>query len=364
MQASPRLVQVERRAEEVRTPGERWPDVRRIVVVRNDRLGDLVLTLPAVDALRSSYPGAWLALLVRPATAALARLVEGVDEVLEDTGDADRLGATLREFRADLLVSISPGGRIPWVAMMARVPHRVGQGYRVYSPLFERRVDEHRHAGARHEVEYALSYAHRAGAGGRPARFPIVVPQTARDCVAGWLETHRISPPYVLLHPGSGGSCPAWPTGHFVRLATLLRAEGVTVVLSLGPTDESAAKVLDAAEPEVRRLPRFGGDLQALAACVAGASLVISNSTGPLHLAAALKTPTLAFHAPWPSCAPGRWGPYAADGWCLVADLPGAERWSRRERVRGGADLLATISPAAALSCALALLDRQAPALR
>ena len=173
MRVRPRLVQVERRAEEVRTPGEAFPDVRRLIVVRHDRLGDLVVSLPAVAALRSTYPRARLGLLVRPHLVPLAAMVEGVDQVLPAHADRRQLRREVASFDADLMVCISRGANIPSVAVRTAVRRRVGSGFRIYSPLFTRTVAERRHAGGRHEVEYALSFAHRAGAvGGIGPRAP------------------------------------------------------------------------------------------------------------------------------------------------------------------------------------------------
>ena len=105
----------------------------------------------------------------------------------------------------------------------------------------------------------------------------------------------------------------------------------------------------------------FTGDPPSLAAFLRSAALVVGNGTGAVHLAAALGTPVLMLHAPWRTCGPERWGPYAANGWALVADAPGADRWSPRERARLGPELMATISPAAALSSVLAMLEGGAP---
>lgn len=358
LQAEPSLVQVDRRPEEVRTPGEPFPDVRRLVIARNDRLGDLVLTLPAIAALRETYRAAWLGLLVKPYAAPLAACVEGVDEVVVDAGTQEALTERLRGFAADLIVSIAPGGRAGWCAWRAGIPHRVGPGYRLYSPIFERTVDEHRRRRMRHEVELALAYAHRAGAAAGPARFPLVLPDEARASAEAWRGEHQVPERYVVLHPGSGGSCPGWPPGHFAGLAELLIGRGIGVVVSVGPADDAVAKALDEATPVVRRAPRFGGELPSLAALLGGASLVVASSTGPLHLAAALGTPTLALHAPWPSCGPARWGPYAGNGWALVAELADARGWSRAERRARGGELLAAIAPSAVLAAVLAHLEK------
>jgi heptosyltransferase-2 len=363
MQVTPRLLQVDRRAEEVRTPGERFDGVRRLLVVRDDRLGDLVLSLPAIDALRRAYPEARLGLMVRPDLVPLARCVPIVDEVLEAGADGGGLRSEIAQFRADLVVCISRGAAVPLAAARVGVRERVGTGYRVYSPLFTRAVNERRRAGGRHEAEYALSFAHRVGAPPGPARFPLDVPETARAAVEEWRSAHGLGDAYAVLHPGSGGSCPRWPIARFVELAERLLSEGVGVTFLVGPADGECAAALDAAPSGVRAIPRYSSDLQPVAALLRSAALVVTNSTGPLHLAAAQGTPTLGVYAPWPTCAVARWGPYAANGWAVAAESSEARRWSRRERQRRGDRLLAAIPPEVVTRCALALLTGGQPTL-
>jgi ADP-heptose:LPS heptosyltransferase len=95
--------------------------------------------------------------------------------------------------------------------------------------------------------------------------------------------------------------------------------------------------------------------LSGLAARLARAAVVVGNSTGPVHLAAALGRPTLMLQAPWPSCGVARWGPYADNGWVLVAEHDAAMRWSRRQRARHHAGLMAAIPSRAVLDVALEL---------
>jgi ADP-heptose:LPS heptosyltransferase len=320
------LEQVVRRAEEIRTSGTKWPKVRRIAVVRNDRLGDLVATIPAIAAMRRAYPAAHLTVVTRPLTAPLARTIDGVDAVAEDPGTLSGLTRVLREAAPDLLVSIAIGGRTAFAAIAAGIPHRVGPGYRPYSPLFTRTVNEHRSGGERHEVEYALSYAHRSGASAGPASFSIGVGADEDARLRGWLMASEVRTPFVVVHPGSGGSCPAWPVERFLDLCGMLLEERRSVVLSVGPGDVPALMSIAGDTARVRAIPRFTGELPELAALLKGAALVVSNSTGPLHLAAALGTPTLALHAPWATCGVSRWGPYAANGWAIVAGNEEAKR--------------------------------------
>jgi ADP-heptose:LPS heptosyltransferase len=232
----------------------------------------------------------------------------------------------------------------------------VGPGYRFYSPLFHRSVREHRRAGRRHEVEYALSFAHRAGAPSGEACFALRIPGESEEEVTRWAASHEAPPRAIVLHPGSGGSCPPWPLAHYLALAELLSREGVPVAFSVGPQDADVASGLDQAAAPLSRLPRFAGGIAATAAFLRRAAIAVGNSTGPMHLAAAIGVPTLTFHAPWPSCGPSRWGPYSPAGWALVAECEEAGRWSRRERRRRAPALMAAITPEKAAETVLALL--------
>jgi ADP-heptose:LPS heptosyltransferase len=361
VQVSPRLEQVTRRADEVRTPGDLIPGVERLAVVRHDRLGDFVLTLPAIDALRRTYSAARLALVVAPWIRPLAERVEGVDRVLETGPDSGGLGERLASFRADLIVCISRGAPFALTAARGGVRHRVGTGFRFYSPLFTRRVDERRRASGRHELEYALSYAHRVGATAGPARFPLGLDPAADEKVRTWLAAHEIGDRFVVIHPGSGGSCPRWPLEHFRTLVERLLTERVDLVLSVGPSDEEVADAVSTGATRVGRLPVFTGPLSEIQALTKRAALVVSNSTGPIHLAAAQATPSLAIHAPWSSCGVSRWGPYDERGWGLVADAPGAAEWTRTERRRNAGALMAGLSPELVQRCTHAILEGRTP---
>ncbi len=352
MQAEPRLLQVDRRPTEVRTPGERWSGVRRIAVVRHDRLGDLLLTVPAIAALRRTYPDAGIALLVDPARVETAGMIRGVADVVALRPAPDEMRRQLADLGADLAVCISRGAGTAWAACRAGIPRRVGPGRRFYSYLFQRRVSESRREGRRHEAEYALSFAHRAGASAGPAEFPLEIPASARERATSWLDSHGLERDPVVLHPGSGGSCPSWPAGHFTRLGELLRGEGLAVVVTRGP-DETVRRP---AGP-----PEFAGGARALAALLGRARLVVSNSTGPIHLAAALGRPTLALHAPWASCGVARWGPYSERGWGLVAHHPRAEAWSRSERRLKGPALMSSVAPETVLRCCVRMLSSGDP---
>jgi ADP-heptose:LPS heptosyltransferase len=359
----PVLAQVDRRPEDVRCAGDRIRGVRRILVVRNDRLGDVVLTLPAVRALRIAYPRAWIGLLVRRSVAAFASLATDVDELVVDRPGGAPIEALMGGFRPDVTVCIARSYRVARAAHRLRLPNRIGTGRRPYSFLFDRRVEEPRRGGGRHEVEYALSFAHRIGAPPGPAEFPLKVPAGVVESCENWLAMHGIVDPFVVLHPGSGGSCPAWPIDHHVQLAAVLAGRGVPVVFSVGPDDDDVHQALDDEARVIRQLPRLSNSAHGLAGLLQRAAVVVASSTGPAHLAAALDTPTLAFHAPWNSCGVARWGPYSTTGWGLIAELSGAPHWSRGRRRAEGPRLMEAVTPTLAAKVVTDLMDGRSPEL-
>ncbi len=360
MPSVPRLVQVLPRPDRG-IVGAAPPDVRRVLVVPPPRLGDLVLALPALAALRRTYPRAWLAVVATPLAAPLARLSPILDQVLVHADGIGAFDALIHGYRPTVLVAQAPALGLAWAARKAKVPLSVGPGDRSFSRLFTRRVPG-RAARGLHQVEESLAYAHLAGARPGAADFPLAVPAEVAEGLAHWRGTHRVPDRYVVLHAGHGGSSPAWPLLHYLRLAALLDAEGLPVVLSIGPADRAVWNALDRAELPIRRLPRLLAELPVLAGLLHRAAVLIGNTSGPVHLAAALGTATLAFHPPGPLYGPQRCGPYARNGWALVADDERAPVWHRRSR-RAATSLLEGISPAAALACVLDLAEGREPRL-
>ncbi|NIM01451.1 MAG: hypothetical protein GTO30_13785 [Acidobacteria bacterium] len=294
-----------------------------------------------------AYPEAHIGLLVQPALAPLASLFTPVDSVLEASPE---LVETLREFAPDAAVCISRGSAAPRALRRAGVRHVAGTGRRWFSFLFDRSVRVSRRATLRHELEHALDLGACAGAAPGPLRFPIEIPQATRDKVDRWLLGQGLAGDPVVVHPGSAGSCPGWAATRWRRLADRLREAGQAVVVTEGPTDRSALEPFADSE-----LPRFAFSLPELAALLSRSRLTVSNSTGPIHLAAALGRATLAIHAPWNSCGAARWGPYAGNGWALVVEHEGAKRWSRRRRRRSARSLMDALPVETVLQAVLSM---------
>lgn len=291
----------------------------RILVVRTDRMGDVVLTLPVFSFLRRRFPRARLVLLAGRYGGAIVEGFPHIDEIIW-YDDPPRLVpfrvmlGRLRKERFDAAVVVHPTLRLAMLAFLSRIPLRVGTGYRYYSFLFNRRVYAHRKTAERHEVEYNLELLAPldcAAVAPKPLELPIDIPSAARATVRALLERTGVKGGYAVMHPGSGGSAREWPPENFGILARRVVQELNLSVVVTGTARESAlAEGIARAVPE--RVANLAGKLSVkeLAALLQGAGFLVANSTGPLHVAVAVGTPVVGLYPRIPVMGPGRWGPY------------------------------------------------------
>jgi len=308
--------------------------LKRILVVRTDRLGDVVLTLPVLSLLRRHFPQVHIGMLLRRYTGAivLGNPHLGSVQWYDDGGGRIPFGRMLRRIKKecyDAVVVVHPTFRIALLAFLAGIPLRVGSGYRYYSILFNRRVFEHRRGGERHEAEYNVRLLETFGIpdplSDGPLEFSVVIADDERELAEAKLRSLgvREGRRRIIIHPGSGGSAKDWPVEHFSLLAQKLSmiTENQILVTGSGSERNLVQSVVDAAGEAAVDL---GGKctVRELAAVIDGADLFVSNSTGPLHIASVLGTPVLGFYSQIPGMGPGRWGPYGGRSVVLVPDQP------------------------------------------
>lgn len=287
---------------------------RRLLVVRSDRIGDFVLTLPMMAALRRAYPGAAVTALMAPRVAPLAACTDLVHEVIEDPGDLLGLAGLLRDGAFDLAIFPYAKPRLVAAAWLAGIPRRVGNGLRLYSPLLTDRVRVHRSKPPIHEADYCLQLLEPLGLGDAQAPEEEVpsLRATPPDAAAPLLRGLDLEPGgFVLVHPGGGGSAGRPDPETFATLAARARdaaLSGAPVVVTCGPGEEPLVTRFHQALPEARTLPP-PSDLPELVALTSQAGLFLAGSTGPLHVAAAAGAPTLGFY-PWKASQTAvRWAP-------------------------------------------------------
>jgi heptosyltransferase-2 len=296
-------------------------DYKKILVCRTDRMGDVILSTPVLSALRRSFPEAHIAMLVRPYT---KELVEGnpnineliiYDQVNEHAGykGIALLAKQIREKKFDLAIVLYPSWAIAWLLWLAGIPVRIGSGYRPYFFLFNRHVWVHRSRIEKHEVEYNLDWLK-----------PLGIENTRRDLFLGLTESdnkfaseffkeHKLAADDVVvaIHPGSSGSALNWPLENYGKLADLLidRLDYRVIITGSKAEQDDLGRLAVSMSRTPIILDR-PATIRELAALIKACRVFVSASTGPMHLAAAVKTPTVSIFCPIFVCSEKRWGPW------------------------------------------------------
>lgn len=293
---------------------------RHILISRTDKIGDLLLSLPVFQTLKESYPGTRLTALVSPYAQEIVQGHPAIDSVeLFEQEESDlQLAKRLKDLKVDVFIALYPRPKLALAAWLAGIPVRIGTAYRWYSFLFNQKVSIHRSQCDRHEVEYNLDMVRPLGI--EPGNLKIDFPLTdnEREYVRDLLTEKGIRPgsPYVVVHPGHKGSALNWnPILYGQIVAHLAGQEKVKVIITAGPDETPLiSKVTThhgSLPPEQKPVLLIGEcGLRHLAAVYAGAECFLSGSTGTMHLAAAVGTPTVSLFCPIPETTPVRWGPW------------------------------------------------------
>jgi len=301
--------------------------IRRIVFLRTDRLGETLLTLPAMAALKNGLPGSSITALVQ---ADLKPLLEGaspVDEVLTYQPEGRRvwwhraidLARRLKSGQFDLAVVSNPMKELHVAVWLAGIRWRAGYD-RKWGFLLTHRVRDCKALGERHEVEYNLDLVRVLG-------LPSSIPQWGyarlvqeQVEVRQLLEQQGIRPsdPFIAVHPWTSNPLKRWPPERYAALIQYAREQLAIQVVMIGGPEEAAEShsVLPPGVPVANLTGRL--TLRQLAALLQCARLLVSNDSGPVHLAACVSTRTLVlFGTPNPANGPRRWGPWG-DGHCVI----------------------------------------------
>jgi ADP-heptose:LPS heptosyltransferase len=293
---------------------------KHILVARTDKVGDLLLSLPTFQALRKAFPAARLTALVSPYAREIVQNHPAVDAVeLHEKGESLwGLAKRLKVLAPDVFIALYPRPLQIAAAWMAGIPVRIGTAYRWYSFFLNHKVRVHRSNCDRHEVEYNLDLLKPLGVAGSAEKIEFHLTQEERAFARDLLKEKGIKPKdhYVVVHSGHKGSALNWkPERYAQAVDRLCRMKGLKVVMT-GGADETqlVSRVtahLSGLGPDQRPVLLIGEcTLRQLAAVYEGADCFLSGSTGTMHLAAAVGTPTVSLFCPIPQTTPVRWGPW------------------------------------------------------
>jgi lipopolysaccharide heptosyltransferase II len=358
-----------------------WRSLKRILCVRLDAMGDVLMTVPAIRAVRESNPQAEICLLTSPAGAEAAKLIPEVDEILvyeapwmkataprTDSSFDLRYLETLRARRFDAAIIFTVYSQSPlpaaYFCSLAEIPLRLAHcRENPYQLLTNWCPELEPEKTVRHEVQRQLELVACVGLHTSDERIKIRVGEEARVNAQALLASRGIDPnrPFIVLHTGASAPSRRYPAERFSQVLKLLAQRlGWPMVLTGTSDEQGPIESIIASARSVRRgrgavsIINVAGllGLEEFAALLSRSTLLVSNNTGAVHLAAATRTPVVDLyaltnpqHTPW--MVPSRVLSYPVDcRYCYKSTCP-----------LGHGDCLTKIEPERVVEAAVSLLE-------
>ena len=298
---------------------KRIQNVEQILIIRNDGIGDALNSTPAIAALREAYPDAHISVLVRSPGAEILQFNPHIDETIIYDETCKSLRGRLRFYRnlrarnSDLVVALRNSSQSNFMALISGAKYRIG--YKAERKRFSFALTHgtrSRHPkGTQHEVDRNLEIVGLIGVKSDQRDLILRLSEEERSWAADFLLNQEIPPRngtslLVGVHPGGSTFDKLWPAENFAKIAnSLIQEFGAKIILFGGPDEGDLLKSIREAMTHPP-ISTEGITLRQFAALVERCSLFLCNDSGPMHIAAALKVPTVAIFGPTDYV---RWGP-------------------------------------------------------
>lgn len=291
--------------------------MRRILIVRTDRIGDVIMTTPMIRELRRTYPDAFIATLTQPYTKEIFLHNPHLNIALTDDLASGTFWPTVRMLRShrfsDALL-VWPTERAAWQLFFAGIPNRVGTGHKFYGVVtFMKGVSRNNYTPLRHEADYCMDLARRIGVETDRIAPEIFVSEDEKRGARALLSRKGAQPgaPLVFLHTGTGGSSPNWSEVRYLALLDRLLKDIPDAAIVLTAREMTPEFRRQASTAGGRRIIDISGEIagvRGLICAIAMADVIITPSTGPEHIADALGVRCVGLHCHRPMNCALYWG--------------------------------------------------------
>jgi heptosyltransferase-2 len=310
-------------------PRNRMNNYKRILIVRTDRIGDVILTTPAIETVRKNFPDARISVLVAAQTQDLVRGNPFIDEVLIDDREGRHQGMSgfwvlsseIHARRFDVVFIFHTKKRTNFACFNARIPERIGYKDKNYGFFLTQGFPDTRHTGEKHESEYCLDLLRMAGLRVESPQTYLPYHPEAERWADEWMAKHGLSDgqKVVVIHPGASDVTKCWPPSSFTQLMDRLSAQGCpVVVIGHGDTSHITQYLRQTVKSPFFDLTNQTSMAQ-MASLLKRSHLLISNDSGPVHVAAAAGIYVISlFLRNQPGINPERWRPLGPKGFLLT----------------------------------------------
>jgi len=306
-------------------------NLKKILVVRNDKLGDLLVSFSTFALLKQNLPHTEIHVLVSDYTAPMAKMCEFIDQVIIDPATVEanhqpgafrlmnQLSKQLEQNQYDAVITLFSTLHVALAAFLARIPLRIAPATKIAQIFYNIRLRQQRSRSEMPESRYneqlaELLLAQYSITSIKPVKPPFLHfnPAEIHTLKQRFLTQHNIPDNHqlVFIHPGSGGSAGNLSIPQFARLANALTStKPFTIVITSGPGQEESriAKQLSQQISCENVLFESKAGLENFSQHLQFVDCLICGSTGPLHIAGALDRPTAAFYTRRQSATALRW---------------------------------------------------------
>src|SRR5262245_1804137 len=276
-----------------------------ILLLQLKRIGDLILTTPAITMLRRNYPDAHITLAVSNECAELLPAISNVDRVLiarRNLRDVAMVSSVAGK-KFDYCVDFTRNDRSAFLTLLSGARRRIAS-YRVrdqskirarlYTDLVGIRVRD------RHTVDYNLALLEPLGVHVTSIGPELNLPQTAHKNADALRRDSKITRRYLILHPGSARREKLWEPERWAEVVDGFKNKDLDLVLTSGPSADEQSHVAAITKLAHKQTIDLSAktDLLTLAALIARAELLVTVDSAPMHLAAATRTPQVILFGP------------------------------------------------------------------
>lgn len=292
-------------------------DARRLVIRGLNWIGDAVMSLPTIHNIRKALPETFLAVHAPAWSAGLYEICPAVDRVIltsekrffSEFKEAKKLKA--EKFDAALILPNS--FRSALAPALAHIPGRWGYNTDTRFPLLTNKVPRPKDADSRHTILYYMELLAAAGIEWADEKFELVLSQQTKEEAEEIIVSRGARPGSLKigLSPGAAwGPSKRWPAERFAAAAKQLIGNlgADALIFGSGKESELIQDVVEAAGEGAVNLAEAFPQLRHLAASIAGCRLLITNDSGPMHIAASLGVPVVALFGPTDEQRSGPWG--------------------------------------------------------
>jgi len=280
----------------------------KILIVRPDRIGDVVLSTPLPREIKKTYPDSHISILLREYTKDLYLNNPHVNEIIIYAPDENPVSLIrkLRSGKFDFALTLLPTERLNWILFFTGIRNRVGVGHKFYQFVTNSKsVFRNKYIPLRHETDYCLDEIRKLGIETSNLDSEIFLSEEEKKkAVERKNEFCPNGERLIGINSTSGNSSP-----------NIRFEEYFNLIKKLTSLSSLKIAVTDLVIPdEISRLPRViylnvGNNLRDSIINFSILDLLISSSTGPMHIAAALKVKTVSMFCPLTACSPKLWGP-------------------------------------------------------